>query len=382
MTPRERVLCALDHQEPDRVPVFFGTSGVTSMLAPAYEQLKAALGIKGETRFISQVFQYARIDEDVLERFHSDGRALLAGPPPSPLRQPLVNDTLRDEWGITWRRNPATLYFESADAPLRTARAADLPHQPWPDLAHPSRFEHLAAEARALRSRGFAVVCLSGVCPFEQIQLLRGMETWLTDLASDPAFAHALLRRVTDLMLSGLSALLGAAGEWIDVLVMGDDLGTQNAPVISPAMYRQLLKPYHAELIAASRARSRARIFFHTDGNVFPLLDDLVEIGVDILNPVQVSARDMGDTARLKRRYGGQLSFCGGIDTQQVLPHGTTDDVRREVRRRLADLAPGGGYIAAPVHCIQPDVPLENVFALFDELAASGRYPLARHLSA
>jgi uroporphyrinogen decarboxylase len=147
-------------------------------------------------------------------------------------------------------------------------------------------------------------------------------------------------------------------------------------------MYRRFLKPCHAELIAAAKARSRARIFFHTDGNVFPLLDDLTEIGVDILNPVQVSARDMGDTARLKRRYGQRLSFCGGIDTQWILPCGTKDDVRREVRRRLADLAPGGGYIAATVHCLQPDVPIENVFALFDELAVSGRYPLAANLGA
>jgi uroporphyrinogen decarboxylase len=142
-------------------------------------------------------------------------------------------------------------------------------------------------------------------------------------------------------------------------------------------MYRELIKPYHCELVSAIKQRTRARILYHSDGNIYPLLNDLIEIGIDVLNPVHVAARDMGDTARLKREFGNRLSFCGAIDTQQVLPHGTTDDVRREVRRRIKDLAPGGGYILASVHCIQPDVPPENVCALFEEAFTAGRYPIA-----
>jgi len=181
----------------------------------------------------------------------------------------------------------------------------------------------------------------------------------------------------TDLMRSATEALLAEAGEHVDVLVTGDDLGSQNAPLLSPAMYRKLIKPYHAELFSAIKARSKARIFYHSDGNVYPLLNDLIEVGIDLLNPVQVSARDMGDTARLKREFGGRLAFCGGIDSQWVLPHGTPADVRREVRRRIKDLAPGGGYILASVHCIQPDVPVENLCAMFEEAVVAGRYPLA-----
>jgi len=154
-------------------------------------------------------------------------------------------------------------------------------------------------------------------------------------------------------------------------------LGSQKAPLLSTTMYRQLIKPYHAELLSAIKARSRARIFFHSDGNIYPLLNDLIEIGIDVLNPVQVSARDMGDTARLKREFGDRLAFCGAIDSQSVLPHGTPDEVRREVRRRIKDLAPGGGYILAAVHCVQPDVPPENVCAMFEEAVVAGRYPLA-----
>ena len=206
--------------------------------------------------------------------------------------------------------------------------------------------------------------------------MLRGMEKWLTDLAGDPEFALALMRQVTDLQREAACRLLEEAGETIDVLVMGDDLGGQKAPLISPRMYRRMVKPFHAELIAAIKSRTQAQIFYHTDGNVYSLLNDLIEVGVDLLNPVQVSSGDMGDTARLKREFGSRLSFCGAIDTQAVLPNGTPDDVRREVRRRIKDLGPGGGYILAAVHCIQPDVPPENVCAMFEEAQVAGRYPL------
>jgi len=376
MTSRERVLHALNHQEPDRVPFFFGTSGVTTMLAPAYERLKAALGIRRKTRFISRTFQYALIDEEVLERFPSDGRPLLPHPAPSTLRREISSHEFIDEWGIRWRMSPPTPYFEAVEAPLRGAARADLDRYHWPDLGHPSRFQGLAEEARALQRNGYAVVCLSGTALFEQIQLLRGMDTWLTDMAADPEFAQALLRKVADLMKASLAALLDAAGDCIDLVVTGDDLGTQNAPIISPTMYRRLLKPCHAELLAEIHSRSQAKVFFHSDGNIRSLIPDLLEVGVDILNPIQVSAKEMGDTARLKREFGDRLSFCGGIDTQWVLPRGTPEDVRVEVRRRIKDLAPGGGFVAAAVHCIQPDVPLPNLYALFDEVAAAGRYPI------
>lgn len=377
MTPRERVLCALNHEEPDRVPIFFGTSGVTTMLAPAYERLKLALGVERETRLMSRTFQYARIDEEVFRRLHSDGRTLIPGPAPSALRREISAAAFIDEWGVTWRKDPMSLYYECAEAPLRDANIGELDGFPWPELSHPARFTGLAAEARAIQQNGYAVVGFSGANLFELIALLRGMDIWLMDMAADPEFAHALLRKVTDLMKANLAALMEAAGQYIDVLVMSDDLGTQDAPIISPQMYRLMLKPYHAELIATIRAQSKAKVFLHSDGNIFPLLGDLIDAGVDVINPVHVSAKDMGDTARLKRQFGDRLSFCGGIDTQRVLPFGTPDNVRREVRQRIKDLAPGGGYICAAVHCIQPDVPLENVFAMFDEVAKAGDYPIS-----
>ncbi len=378
MTSRERVLCALNHEEPDRVPVFFGTSGATTMLVPGYERLKGYLNIQSETRALSKALQYARIDEQVMVRFGSDGRPLVPRPTPSVLRRDISNRAFVDEWGITWQMTPGNLYYEVAASPLKGLTLDDLDRYPWPDLSHPARFEGLAEEARVLHDETpYAVVYVSGISPFEQIYMIRSLDAWMMDLATDPDFVHALMRRVTDLMLAGVTRFLEEAGQYIDVIVMGDDLGTQSAPMISPAMYRRMIKPYHAELMAAIKSKTRARIFFHSDGNIYPLIGDLIEVGVDLLNPVQVSARDMGDTARLKREFGDRLAFCGAIDTQWALPYGTPDDVRREVRRRIKDLAPGGGYVLAAVHCIQPDVPPENVCAMFDEAQVAGRYPLA-----
>jgi uroporphyrinogen decarboxylase len=377
LTPRERVLCAIDHQEPDRVPIFFGACSPTTMLGAAYEKFKAHLGIQRPTRLLSKTFQYAELDEEAMVRCGADARLLSPKPFPSVLARELSEHKLIDAWGATWEKRPGVPYYEIVDVPLRHASIADLETFPWPDLTHPARFEGLAEEARAMRvSSPYAIVALGYLTVFEHIQLLRGLDTWLTDLAAEPDFAHAILRKLTNMMVAGVVKYLEAVGPYIDLITFSDDLGSQRSPLISPRMYRRMIKPYQAEVIAAIKAHSKAKVFFHSCGNVYPLIGDLIEIGVDVLNPVQVSAGEMGDTARLKREFGKNITFCGGIDTGWVLPHGSTEDVRAEVRRRICDLGPGGGYILAAVHCIQPDVPPENVLAMFDEARIAGQYPL------
>jgi uroporphyrinogen decarboxylase len=198
----------------------------------------------------------------------------------------------------------------------------------------------------------------------------------LIDLVRNEDFFTALLVKIKSLSLPFLEELLRQVGPYVDLLVTGDDLGMTAGPMVSPKTYRRLIKPHHADLLGTIKKHSRAKIFFHSCGNVHALLGDLIEVGVDLLNPVQVSAGPLGDTARLKREFGDRLSFCGAIDTRWVLPKGTPAEVRKEVRRRIKDLAPGGGYIAAAVHCIQPDVPPENIVAMCEEVAIAGRYPL------
>src|ERR1039458_8271263 len=377
LTPRERVLCALNHEEPDRVPIFIGTSGATTLLSAAYDRLKVHLGIQHKSRLMSRAMQYAQLDEEVMIRLGSDGRPLLPRPAPSAKRREVSDHEFVDEWGVSWRMRPGVAYYEVVDCPLRNATVSSLDSYTWPELAHPNRFQGLAEEARHLHEdTPYAVVALSGVSPHETIYIMRGLDTWLVDLIADPEFAHALMRKVTNLMMEGVSRQLEEVGAYIDVLIIGDDLGTDSSLMISPQVYRRMIKPYHAELLAVIKQRTKAKVFFHSDGNIYPLIGDLIEIGVDLLNPVQVKDGDMGDTARLKRQFGKNISFCGAIDSQTVLPYGTPDEVRAEVRNRINDLARGGGYIVASVHCIQPDVPPANVLPMCDEVQVSGKYPL------
>ena len=378
LTSRERVLCTLNHEEPDRVPIMFGGSGATSMLAPAYDRLKAHLGFVSQTRVTSRTFQYTLMDEAVMARFGSDFRPLLPGPAPSTLARELPEDGLVDEWGTTWQRRPGVQYYEMVRWPMRGGAPEDPASYPWPDLAHPSRFEGLRARAKAVREAGYATIVLSGLASYEICHQLMGLEAWLTTLAAQPDYAHALMRQVTYRACAMAARLMQEAGDYLDLVVMADDLGSQNGPLMSPKMYRAMIKPYQAEIIATLKQRHPVKVFYHSCGGIYPLINDLIEIGVDLLNPVQVSAKDMGDTARLKREFGARLSFCGGVDTQRVMPYGTPHEVREEVRRRIRDLGPGGGYVLAAVHAIQPDVPPENVCALYEEGLAAGRYPLAQ----
>ena len=300
----------------------------------------------------------------------------MAGPIPSNTAREVSDTELVDAWGCVWIRRQGADYSDILVPPLQDATLDDLDSYPWPDLANPSRFEGLAARCKAIQDAGYAVVFLSGITLFEQAYLMRGIENYLADMLADEDFFTALLTRIKEMAIPCVRALLKEVGPYVDVLVTGDDLGSQDSTLMAPADYRRLIKPHEAEFLAEIKKHTRAKIFFHSDGDIYSLIGDLVEIGVDVLNPVQVSAGRISDTARLKREFGKRLSFCGGIDTRSVLPRGTVGQVRDEVRRRIRDLAPGGGYVASAVHCIQPDVPPQNVLAMCGEVAISGRYPL------
>jgi uroporphyrinogen decarboxylase len=377
MTPRERVLTSLNHEEPDRVPLFIGTSGATTVLGPGYERLKNHLGIRGgPARWLSGAMQYTWFDEEVFVRLGSDGRPVVPGAAEGTARKEISKDCMIDDWGIMWRRSPGVHYFEAVEPPLARASIDDLGRYPWPNLASPSRFVGMADRAKAVQDAGYASVVMCGVNLFEQAYLMRGLDNILMDIAADPEFFTALIEKLKAVVLPCLEEMLKEVGPYTDVIITGDDLGMSGGTMMSPASYRRLLKPHHAEYFGTIKKYISGKVFCHSCGNVYTLLGDLIDVGVDLLNPVQVSAGEMGDTAKLKREFGDRLSFCGAIDTQRVLPHGTPDDVRAEVRRRIRDLAPGGGYIVASVHCIQPDVPPENIVAMCDEVLEAGTYPL------
>jgi uroporphyrinogen decarboxylase len=388
MTPRQRVWAAINHQEADRVPLDIGGGTSTSILVEGYDRLKRHLGVSAETREMNKAFRIARLDEDVMRRLGSDCRPLTAkGParwstPPRGDRGPLPPaepGTFVDRWGITWRQasyGDGCFYWELYRHPLAEATIGDLDHYAWPDPHAPGFTAGLAEETRALcEDSDYALMADGGFKSlWELAYMLRGLEQFLTDLVLNPEFVTALMDRLLEINLAVTGRFLDVVGPYIQVIRSGDDLATQKGPLMSPRSFRTLLKPHYKKYFDFVRSKTEAKIFFHSCGNVVDLLDDLIEIGVEIINPVQVSA--MGDTAALKARFGDRVTFWGAIDSQRVLPFGSVADVEVEVRQRIRDLAPRGGYVLAAVHNIQPDVPPENIVAMAEATRRFGTYPL------
>lgn len=383
MTSRERVLTALAHEEPDRVPIVIGVSNATGIKVQPYRELKRIIRVDAHDAYLYEWPELgtAAIDEATLRRLHGDVRGVLDLEPTAILERNRTREPHTDyidSWGSGAVEIAPDEWFPMVH-PLADATTIDeVERFPWPDMDDPSRVAHMAAEAARLTAEGeYAIMATPWLLfPLERAFAMQGMDRFLMNAALHPEFAEALLRRIAGLCARLMGHVLDAVGDLVDIIKIGDDLGTQQSLLMSPTMYRSILKPVHADFIASIRRRTRAKVFFHTDGDVFPLLDDLVEIGVDILNPIQTSAGRMADLATLKRRYGDALVFCGGIDTQRVLPHGTPNEVRAEVRRVIGELGPGGGYLLASVHTIMNDVPASNILAMVDAVEAYGRYPV------
>jgi uroporphyrinogen decarboxylase len=379
MTSRERVATALNHQEPDRVPLDIGAGQSTGLVVEAYENLQAYTGITGASGWLSKIFRVARLDDAMLARLGSDVRPLQLRPPRHWQPPASEDGTLIDEFGIKWQQAPLPgggHYWEQTTFPLAEATIADLDRYPWPDPHDPGRYAGLAEEAADLYDN--TPYAILGDCGFknhwEPVFLLCGMERALTDIVDNPAFTQALLEKIAGLDFAVTRHFLEATGKYLTAIRTSDDLATQSSLMMSPAAYRKLVKPYHQRYFRLIKEYTEARIFFHSCGNIVPLLDDLIEAGVEALNPVQVSA--FKDPAEVKARFGDRLSFWGGIDTQWVLPSGSPEDVREEVRLRIRQFGPGGGFVAASVHNIQPDVPPQNILAMADAVRELGTYPI------
>ncbi|MFA6107177.1 MAG: uroporphyrinogen decarboxylase family protein [Candidatus Latescibacterota bacterium] len=382
MNSRERVLTALRHQEPDRIPFDLSATPVTGIHHVAYRGLRQALGLPvGEPRIWHLMQQLACVEDDVHAALATDARGLRPGASATwslRFRDDGPYRYYTDEWGITRRmRREDGLYFDLCGSPLSEVRTvAEIERYPFPAPADPARFTGLRAAAEQARAEGKAFV-LGGICAgmLEMGQWLRGYEGFFCDLAADRALAEALCERILELKLAYWERALELLGDLVDVVQEGDDYGGQRGLQVSPEVWRAVFKPRLGRLLAAIKRRAPgASIFFHSCGSIAEILPDLVEVGVEALNPVQVAATGM-DSRELKARYGSALTFWGGgIDTQRVLPGGTPAQVRDEVRRRIDDLAPGGGFVFAAVHNVQADVPPANLLAMRAALEEFGRY--------
>jgi uroporphyrinogen decarboxylase len=311
--------------------------------------------------------QIVEMDELLLRRLDVDVRAVSPGAPDSGGDVFLPDGRHKDEWGVVRVRPPGCHYYELQQSPLAGPITAEaIARYPLPDPSNPGRFRGLRERARRLHEEtDYAVIYGARYQLVHQTQYLRGFEDWYCDLAGDQDLFQCLMDAVVENLLELNRRAFGELGDLIDVVAFGDDIGLQDRPVCSPAMYRRLIRPYQDRILESIRKHTDAKILYHTCGSVYHYMRDFVEMGIDAINPVQVSARYM-EPDRLKREFGDRIAFWGGIDSQRLLPHGSAGEVAAEVRRMFQIMGRGGGYVLAAVHNIQPDVPPENVVAMFE----------------
>lgn len=411
MTSRERVLTAVDHREPDRVPVDLGATPSSGISAMAYNRLKRHLGLAGRTRVYDVVQQLAEPESEILDRYGIDvvdvGRAF---------------NTNDDDWYAvelfdgsqawypTWFRPRATAeggydayvgqtkiavqlqgmnFFDQTcfpwldDYPDDIAAAlpeamglvhwAALAHSPWDKAGEAGFWEMLRAKAVAMRqSTDRAIMIVCGCNLFEWGTFLRRIDQFLMDLACEPAKVEATLDALMAVHLATLDKVCAAVGDVVDILRFGDDLGMDTGPFMSPATYRRFFKPRHTQLCRYVHEHSSMHTFLHSCGSIHALLPDMIEAGFEIINPVQTNCAMM-EPQRLKNDFGKDITFWGGgCDTREVLNHATPPEVKEHVKGRLDVLMPGGGYVFNTVHNILPDVPAANIEAMYEAVREWG----------
>ena len=381
LTSRDRVLQALNHQEPDRIPFDLGGTGLSTIHVTAYQNLRRHLDLPEiEARIAFVAEQLVLVDDDLAQRLQTDVRAVLPGMASSfeyAFRDEGAYQAYNDEWGIGWRMpKRGGFYYDMYHHPLAGAATLDeFKKYPFPDPLDDGRFALLRAQAEVTVAQGKAVA-LAGPCAgiAEVVSWLRGYEQYYIDLALNQEWVATMLDRLVEYKSAFWERALREVGELVDVVVEADDLGGQHAPLFSPRTYRTLIQPRHKRLFSFIKEQAPVKIFYHTCGAVKRLIPDLIEAGIDILNPVQISAAGM-DPVELKREFGQDLVFWGGgVDTQAVLGTATPEEVEAHVKCNIEALAPGGGFVFAAVHDIQANVPPENIVAMWESWKAHGGY--------
>jgi uroporphyrinogen decarboxylase len=399
---RQRVLAALRHQEPDRIPLDLGGTVDSTVTAVAYRKLRACLGLGEGTIRVADVYQHtALVEKDVRQALDVDVMVVFDEPNewrqgslpdgspaefPARFRPQLQEDgsqVVLDAAGNVVLKMPASgHYFDPVHSPLADATSVrDIEKhvaaiESYDKPSHLDKsYEELAKTAQALRQdTDYLLVGFFGGHIFQAAQSLRGWQTFLMDLLVNQRLAEALMDRLAEANIKRFERYAATVGPYVDVLQFEDDLGMQDRPLLRPELYRKMVRPYHEKLFRHVKSRCDAYLLLHTDGAVSPFIPDFIEMGVDILNPVQVSAAGM-DTGTLKRAFGRDITFWGGgCDSQSVLPFGSPKQVADEVKRRIDDLAPGGGFVFSPIHNVQTGVPPENVVSMFETAREYGVY--------
>jgi uroporphyrinogen decarboxylase len=389
MNSRERIFAALEHRNPDRVPYDLAGTHVSGIHQIAYQNLCRYLKLDDSPAPFADIIQQVVIPSDaVLKRLQVDTRGLF----------PLCSHNWNvrgedkgnyfeycDEWNFVHQFHKGGYWWSLVKSPLDgfTVDAEQLQNYSWPPATLPERITGLRKQAEKFRAEG-KIVMLKGLCAglLEMGQRLRGMENFLCDLLVDPGNAERILDKLTEHKIQFWEMALEELGDVVDIAVESDDYGTQESQLVPPDTFRKLFKPRYKEIFSVIKKKFTAKkpdgehgwIFFHSCGNVRPILPDFIEIGVDILNPVHVNAAGM-EPIQLKKDFGSEVTFWGGgVETQNILPRGTPEEVREDVKRNLDALMPGGGFVFNTVHNIQAEVPPENIMAMWETLQEYGKY--------
>ena len=367
LSHRERILKAISREKIDRLPIDLGGMFVSSIILEGYDRLKKHLGIYSETVLQNKRSRLPVIEEEVLARFDIDTRSVYHGAPNNPMIE-YPDGSFRDEWGVL-RKKAEGGHYINYDGPFQKIpelTQKDIVDFTWPDPDDPGWLGGVRERAEELhRKTDYAVILSLPVGVVHTAQFMRGYDNWLMDLIVRPGLAHVLMDIIVDIQCVIIKNLLREAGEFLDCVLYGDDIAVKSGSLVSIPMFGEFIKPRHKKIFQIIKQSCSAKIIYHSCGSVYPLMEDIIQSGVDAINPVQVNADNM-DTIKLKREFGSRISFWGGIDTGHVLPFGTKEDVRREVFKRSEELNGSGGFITAAVHNIQPEVPPENICAMFD----------------
>ncbi|MHB1347155.1 MAG: uroporphyrinogen decarboxylase family protein [Candidatus Humimicrobiaceae bacterium] len=382
MKPRERVIAAASHHEPDRVPIDFGGTICTTISATANRKLKEFLNISKEGEIITHPLMDVILPlEEITSLYGTDCRTVR-------MKAPIEKDAenysekvgfsaisladkpggheLTDEYGTTWRKAHGYDYAP-VKYPFQNATLSDIKaFKAFPDPYNKGRIQGLQREAKYLHENTDYAVIADIMCggPFEQCLWLRGFAEFFMDLLSNQAFAEYLLRKITEIDIGMWDAQLSQVGEYVDIVCQGDDLGMQTGLQISPETYRKFIKPCHKDLFSFIRSKTKAKIWMHSCGAISEIIPDLIEVGVEIINPVQTGARNM-ELKKIKKNFGRDITFWGGGIDVQKLPFLTPSEIRENVREAVSIMAPGGGFVFAATHNILPETPGENTNAVF-----------------
>lgn len=378
MTNKERVKLAINHKEPDRVPIDIGSALACDIAMKAYKNLINYLGIEiKDIHFADITAQTARMDEAVFSKLGIDFRPIrLSALPKKAINLNEEDDYywFQDEWGIRWKMPKVDgFYFDMVSFPLADS---NIDNYKWPNPSDPARFEGLEELCSYYENIDAAMVFPErmGNGFLQMGSYLFGYDRWFLKLAADPLTVEKYLEKYLELKISFWGAVLDRIGNKIDIVCELDDLGTQVSQFISIPMYRKYIKPRLAKLISFIKQKADVKFYYHSCGSMFNFIPELIDVGVDIINPLQYSAKNM-NLEQIKKEFGNDLVLWGGgIDTQRILPLGSKQEIKDEVKKNLEILAPGGGYVFATVHNIQADVPPENIVAMLEAFQLYGTY--------